>query len=107
MSCLVGEILFKIVLIQELFENVYFCKDQKDEYFDFAHPFKNHPTLLKMAKIAKEHKGVVARFGDKLWDVAHYDSLHNYLSHVCDSQCYVFFDPGLGGTFSGKLPGSE
>lgn len=58
-------------------------------------------------KIGKEHGGVVARFGDKLWDVAHIDALHGYMSHVRDAQCCVFFDPALGGTFSGKLPGAE
>ena len=52
------------------------------------------------------HKGVVARFGDKLWDVAHYNSLNGYLSHVEDRHCYIFFDPNMKGTLSGKLPGS-
>ena len=39
--------------------------------------------------------GVVARFGDKLWDVAHIDSLHTYLGHIRDRDCYVFLDPKL------------
>ena len=48
-----------IVLIQELFENVYFCKDQKDEYFNFAKPFIDHPTLSKMSEVAKEYNVVL------------------------------------------------
>jgi hypothetical protein len=58
------------------------------------------------SKIATLYGSVIARFGDKLWDVAHVDSLHSYLSHINDKDCYVFFDPKLRGTFSGKLPGT-
>lgn len=57
-------------------------------------------------KIARLHGGVVARFGDKLWDVAHLRALESYQSHVEDRECYIFFDPALYGTLSGKLPGS-
>lgn len=57
-------------------------------------------------KIGALHGGVVARFGDKLWDVAHLDSLHSYLGHIKDKDCYVFLDPKLKGTFSCKLPGA-
>lgn len=56
-------------------------------------------------KIQKDHGRVVARFGDKLWDVAHIDSLHSYLSHVRDREACIFFDPRLKGTLSAKLPG--
>lgn len=55
--------------------------------------------------IARQHGGVVARLGDKLWDVAHYDSLGSYLHHVPDSATYLFLDPKLRGTYSAKLPG--
>lgn len=55
--------------------------------------------------IRRSHHHVVARFGDKLWDVAHLDSLHDYLSHVDDRACYIFRDPRLHGTYSAKLPG--
>ncbi|MEC7000354.1 MAG: hypothetical protein VXX04_00805, partial [Actinomycetota bacterium] len=71
------------------------------------------------AKISKTHGGVVARFGDKMWDVAHVASLHpghdgyrsadnaGYLSHVPDKACYIFVDPALKGTASFKLPGAD
>ena len=55
--------------------------------------------------IAQTHGGVVARFGDKLWDVAHMRSLDTYLAHVRDRDCYMFMDPELRGTYSAKLPG--
>ena len=57
------------------------------------------------AKISKQHHGVIARFGDKLWDVAHIDALEGAMKHVDDRDCYVFLDPALKGTYSAKLPG--
>ena len=57
--------------------------------------------------IGRMHQGVVARFGDMLWDVAHVDTLHTTLKHVHDRDCYVFLDPALGDTLSCKLPGAE
>ena len=56
-------------------------------------------------KIGCAHGGVVARFGDKLWDVAHIASSQTYLKHVDDKHCYVFRDPQMRGTASFKLPG--
>ena len=56
-------------------------------------------------KIARLHHGCVARFGDKLWDVADFSSLHTYLSHVDDAQTYIFLDPKLKGTASFQLQG--
>ena len=65
-------------------------------------------------KISAEHGGVIAKFGDKLWDVAHIKSLRGdprkgegYLSHVTNKDCFIFFDPKLGKfTLSVKLPGA-
>lgn len=57
-------------------------------------------------KICRLHHGIVARFGDKLWDVATFDSLRTYLGHVGDKHCYIFLDPQQKGCFSGKLPGA-
>jgi hypothetical protein len=56
-------------------------------------------------QIGKSHGGVVARFGDKMWDVAHFQSLHGTLAHVHDRDCYIFRDPSMKGTISYKLPG--
>ena len=35
----------QVILIQELFEGPYFCKDQKLEYFERAYPLANHPAV--------------------------------------------------------------
>jgi len=57
-------------------------------------------------ELVRKEGAVLARCGDKLWDVAHLDSLHTDLAHVNDKDCYVFFDPRLGGCLSAKLPGA-
>jgi hypothetical protein len=56
-------------------------------------------------KLVADHGAVLAKFGDKLWDVAHRSSLRSYLGHVSDADCYLFWDPRLNGTLSAKLPG--
>lgn len=56
-------------------------------------------------KISVAHRGIVARFGDKLWDVAHVEALHSYLRHVKDKDCYMCLDPAMNGALSAKLPG--
>ena len=44
----------QIVLLQELFETPYFCKDQLQVHFALAKPAKGHPTLARMAALARE-----------------------------------------------------
>ena len=44
----------QIILIQELFESVYFCCLNKTEEFNMARPFENNPLLQEMAELAKE-----------------------------------------------------
>ena len=43
-----------VILLQELFETPYFCKDQNPEYFEWARPFENHPILERMSRLSKE-----------------------------------------------------
>lgn len=43
-----------IVLLQELFETPYFCKDQHSAYFDLALPADRHPLLARMSALAAE-----------------------------------------------------
>ncbi|HXH04424.1 MAG TPA: N-carbamoylputrescine amidase [Candidatus Competibacteraceae bacterium] len=43
-----------VVLIQELFEAPYFCKDQDPRHFDLARPAAGHPTLERMSALARE-----------------------------------------------------
>jgi N-carbamoylputrescine amidase len=44
----------EVVLLQELFETPYFCKDQRQAHFALAKPAKGHPTLACMAALARE-----------------------------------------------------
>lgn len=75
------------------------------EHYGKDHSYVEEFKWKKFLDIAREHNGVVARFGDKLWDVAHHSSLTSYLSHIQDKDCYVFVDPRQKGTASFKLPG--
>jgi len=43
-----------IVLIPELFEGHYFCKDQRAEELQRALPLDGHPTIAHFAKVARE-----------------------------------------------------
>ena len=43
-----------IILLQELFERPYFCSAQLGEYFDYAHPFQNHPLITRFAELAHQ-----------------------------------------------------
>jgi N-carbamoylputrescine amidase len=49
----------QIILPPELFENVYFCTYEKDQYFALAQPAENHPMLLHFQKLARELKVVI------------------------------------------------
>ncbi len=42
----------QIILLQELFETPYFCKDQNPEYFELARPLQGHPLLERMSRLA-------------------------------------------------------
>ena len=43
-----------VVLPPELFEGYYFCREQKSEYFDRAHPVEGHPTIQHFQLLAAE-----------------------------------------------------
>jgi N-carbamoylputrescine amidase len=44
----------QIVLIQELFETPYFCKDQDPAHLELAQPFEGNPMLARMQRLAAE-----------------------------------------------------
>ena len=63
----------------------------------------------KCVDIAKEHGSVVARFGDRLWDVAPLELIRRQprnglavLEHVETKHCYIFLHNGC---LCAKLPG--
>jgi N-carbamoylputrescine amidase len=43
-----------IVLIQELFETPYFCKDHQPRHFDLAKPLAGHPAVERFRALARE-----------------------------------------------------
>lgn len=43
----------RLILPSELFENIYFCYTESDEYFALAKPALNHPTVQHFQKVAK------------------------------------------------------
>jgi N-carbamoylputrescine amidase len=44
----------RIILIPELFDGPYFCKDQAPEHLDRARPLAGHPTIDHFARLAAE-----------------------------------------------------
>ena len=43
-----------VVLLQELFETPYFCKDHDPRHFDLAHPLDGHPAVEHFRGVARE-----------------------------------------------------
>ena len=43
-----------IILIQELFETPYFCKDHCTDYFNIAAPIDENPAVLRFRELARE-----------------------------------------------------
>ncbi len=98
----------KLILLPELFENLYWCQVQSETYFAWANPLETHPFLPKFQALARE-LGVVlpvsffelagqARFNS----VATIDSSGEILgvyrkSHIPDGPGYTekyYFNPG-------------
>ncbi|MES2615906.1 MAG: N-carbamoylputrescine amidase [Bdellovibrionota bacterium] len=48
-----------IVLLPELFENHYFCQEEKDEFFSLANTLENHPFIPQFQQLALQHKIVL------------------------------------------------
>jgi N-carbamoylputrescine amidase len=44
----------QVVLPPELFEGLYFCREEKDAFFDWAKPVAGHPTIARFQGLAKE-----------------------------------------------------
>ena len=89
----------KLVVLQELFEGIYFCMDKERRHDARARPLAGHPTVARMAALARE-AGVVLpvslfeRDGERLFNtlvmidadgsvVGHYRK-----SHIPDSPGY-------------------
>jgi len=44
----------QVILPPELFSGPYFCREEKDEFFAFARPTMEHPSVIAMQKLAKQ-----------------------------------------------------
>jgi N-carbamoylputrescine amidase len=44
----------KIILPSELFEGPYFCREERDVFFEWARPAEGNPTIAQFASLAKE-----------------------------------------------------
>ncbi|MBB4284941.1 N-carbamoylputrescine amidase [Roseospira goensis] len=44
----------RVILLQELFETPYFCKDEDPDHFAWARPGAGHPVLARFARLARE-----------------------------------------------------
>ncbi|MDE6024824.1 MAG: N-carbamoylputrescine amidase [Lachnospiraceae bacterium] len=48
-----------VILLPELFENLYFCQERKYEHYELALPVSENPAVRIMSKLAKELKVVI------------------------------------------------
>jgi len=49
----------KIILLPELFEGLYFCKDMDEKYFSWASPLKNNKLIKQFSDLANELNVVI------------------------------------------------
>jgi N-carbamoylputrescine amidase len=98
----------QLILLPELFEGPYFCKDMAPEHFDRALPVEGHPTVARLAKIAAELEVVLPLSVYERANRATYNSvvivdadgtaLGTYRkSHIPDGPGYTekyYFNPG-------------
>ncbi len=101
----------QVILPSELFENHYFCKEEKDEYFAWARPLEGNPTILHFQKLAQKLGVVIPVSYFERDNQAHYNSvamidadgkiLGNYRkTHIPDGPGYeekFYFRPGNTG----------
>ncbi|MGZ5208355.1 MAG: nitrilase-related carbon-nitrogen hydrolase, partial [Sulfuricurvum sp.] len=97
-----------IILLPELFEGLYFCKDMDEKYFDWAKPRENHPMIGHFSTLAKELNIVLPisyfeRDGERYFNsLVMIDSdgtvMENYRkTHIPDGPGYeekFYFQPG-------------
>ncbi len=65
----------QIILLQELFETPYFCKDQSADWFDFAREVEGHPVLARFSALAAELGVVLPVSYFEAAGPAHYNSI--------------------------------
>ncbi|WP_102127228.1 N-carbamoylputrescine amidase [Deinococcus planocerae] len=98
----------QVVLLPELFENLYFCQVEREDYFGLAHPLEGHPFVGRFQNLARELGVVLPLSYFERAGQAHYNSLvcidadgsvlGNYRkTHIPDGPGYeekYYFNPG-------------
>jgi N-carbamoylputrescine amidase len=98
----------RLVLLPELFENLYWCQVQRESYFANAHPVEGHPFLPRFQALARELRVVLPVSFFERSGQAHYNSLAMIdatgdmlgiyrKSHIPDGPGYqekYYFNPG-------------
>lgn len=97
-----------IILLPELFENLYFCQEKRYEYYDLAETVDNNPAVKLFSKLARELKVVMPisfyeKDGNVLYNsIAMLDATGENLgvyrkTHIPDDHFYqekFYFTPG-------------
>jgi len=65
----------QVILPSELFESPYFCREERDEFFDLARPVEGHPTIAHFQALARELGVVIPVSFFERDGHAHYNSL--------------------------------
>lgn len=65
----------QVILLPELFENLYFCQVEREEYFALAHEIEGHPFIGRFQELAKELGVVLPLSYFEKAGQAHYNSL--------------------------------
>jgi len=98
----------QIILIQELFETPYFCIDEQNSHFQFAHSVDDHPMIAGMQALAKKLNVVLPISFFERAGQTHFNALvvidadgeiisHYRKSHIPDAPGYeekFYFSPG-------------
>ena len=101
----------QIILLPELFEALYFCKDMDEKYFSWAAPLKGNKLIERFSALAKELKVVILVSYFEKSDEGYFNSLvvvdsdgtimDNYRkTHIPDGPGYeekFYFKPGDSG----------
>ena len=100
----------KIILLPELFESVYFCKDMDEKYFSLASALKDNVLIKHFSELSKELNVVLLisyfeksnkQFFNSLVVVDNGEILENYRkTHIPDGPGYeekFYFSPGDSG----------
>ena len=101
----------QIILLPELFEGLYFCKDMDEKYFSWAEPLENHPLITAFSTLASRLGVVILVSYFERADEEYFNSLvvinadgsvmENYSkTHIPDGPGYeekFYFKPGDSG----------